>query len=125
VGQQVSSSTGAFTTSSGSFVDVTNATVTITTTGRPVVLSLQPDGDVSNPGALIGAGTNGSAARILKDGTAIANYSLAALALYQGWMLIDAAPSAAAHTYKLQVQNAFGATGNTLVTRMVLVAYEL
>ena len=43
VGQQVSTSCANFTTTSATFVDVTNLTVTITTTGRPVVLLLQPD----------------------------------------------------------------------------------
>jgi hypothetical protein len=124
VGEQVSASSGSFTTNSGSLVDVTNVTVTITTTGRPVVLSLQPD-DSGSAGALIGAGTQGSGAAILVDGTAIATYALQADTLYQGWMLIDPAPTVAAHTYKLQVANAFGATGNTSVTRMILVAYEL
>ena len=45
VGQQVSSSTGAFTGTSGTPGEtITNATVTLTTTGRPVVIMLVPDG---------------------------------------------------------------------------------
>ena len=42
VGQQVSTSCGTFSTSSGTIVDVTNLTVTITTNGRPVLLTVQP-----------------------------------------------------------------------------------
>lgn len=43
MGQQVSASSGTFSTTSLSFVDVTNLSVNITTTGRPVVLALVPD----------------------------------------------------------------------------------
>ena len=40
VGQQISSSSGVFATSSTSFVDVTNLSVSITVTGRPVRVEL-------------------------------------------------------------------------------------
>lgn len=46
LGQQISSSSGSFSTGSTSFVDVTNLSVTITTTGRPVMLMLISDGTV-------------------------------------------------------------------------------
>lgn len=57
LGQQVSSSCGTFSTISGSFVSVTNLTVTITTTGRPVFIGLIPDGTTgfSNISAQSGA----------------------------------------------------------------------
>lgn len=42
---QISSSSGTFSTASASFVDITNLSVTITTTGRPVILKLVADGD--------------------------------------------------------------------------------
>jgi len=42
-----SSSTGSFSTSSTSDTDVTNASVTLTTTGRPVMIYLEPDGTTS------------------------------------------------------------------------------
>ena len=48
VGQQISSSSGGFGTLSGSFVSVTNLSVSITTTGRPVMLMLIPDGSANN-----------------------------------------------------------------------------
>lgn len=44
VGEQLSASCGTFGTSSTSAVDVTNLSVTITTTGRPVVVKLVADG---------------------------------------------------------------------------------
>ena len=43
LGQQVSSSCGNFSTSSGSATTVTNLSVTITTTGKPVMIMMQPD----------------------------------------------------------------------------------
>ena len=42
-GVQISSSSSTFSTTSLSPTDVTNLSVTITTTGRPVLLMLQPD----------------------------------------------------------------------------------
>lgn len=44
LGQQVSLSSGAFSTSSTTDVDVTNLSVTITTTGRPVFIGIVGDG---------------------------------------------------------------------------------
>ena len=44
VGQQISSSCGNYSAAPGSFTTVTNLSVTITTTGRPVMLGIQPDG---------------------------------------------------------------------------------
>lgn len=46
VGQQLSASSGAFSTASGTLIDVTNLSVSITTTGRPVVVMLVHDGGV-------------------------------------------------------------------------------
>lgn len=48
VGQQISSSSGAYTdNASAAFADVTNLSVTITTTGRPVRLELNSGGTVT------------------------------------------------------------------------------
>jgi hypothetical protein len=44
LGQQISSSSGSFTTTSTSYVTVTNLTVTIVTTGRPICVGLMPAG---------------------------------------------------------------------------------
>ena len=43
-GVAISTGSGSFTTTSLSLVDVTNLTVTLVTTGRPVLLALIPDG---------------------------------------------------------------------------------
>jgi hypothetical protein len=60
VGQQISSSSGLFTTTSTTFVAVTNLSVTITTSGRPVVLMLIGDGSGGNA-SVIYAQSSGSA----------------------------------------------------------------
>lgn len=49
VNLQTSSSSGAFSTTSTTFVDVTNMSITITTTGRPVVLMIRPHVDGVSP----------------------------------------------------------------------------
>jgi hypothetical protein len=59
-GVAISSSSGAFNTSSLSFTPVTNLSVTITTTGRPVWVGLVSDGGGTSPaflGALWASGT--------------------------------------------------------------------
>jgi hypothetical protein len=61
LGQQISASCGTFNTTSSANVDIPNLAVTITTTGRPVYVGIQPDGNVNN-GAYVGVnGANGIA----------------------------------------------------------------
>lgn len=48
LGQQLSSSSGSYSTASTSIVDVTNLTVTITSTGRPIKLEIVPDGSANS-----------------------------------------------------------------------------
>jgi hypothetical protein len=66
LGQQLSASSGAFSTSSGSFVSITNLSVTIKCSGRPIMLLLVPDGQtslVSYVGCYVsGSGTTGATA---------------------------------------------------------------
>jgi len=57
VGQQVSASSGTFNRTVNTRVAVTNLTVTITTTGRPVFVFLQPDGS-ANPTQFGASGTD-------------------------------------------------------------------
>lgn len=135
VGQQISSSCSGFTTTSASFVDVTNLTVTITTTGRPVMVLLQSDGS----GNLAFLSTSKSAAtslsnfKILRASTEIARYQIEASAtgasattneVPASSILILDTPSAGTYTYKLQAQSGDSST-TTAVTWAVLVAYEL
>lgn len=135
VGQQVSSSSGSFTTTSGTLVDVTNLSVTITTTGRPVMLILQPVAGTTQ--AAIGVSRTGASPAdgflaFDRDGSSIASVELNSVSTGStgaawrgppgGMVYLDPAPTAASHTYKLQ---ASAVAGSVLVTDCVLVAYEL
>lgn len=109
---QISSSTGSFTTTSTSFVDVTNATVTITTSGRPVLVFLQSDGSgnygyIGKPGVIndIRAGF-----RLVRDATEIAQFQAhvdnsaesPGLSFPPGSVHHLDTPAAGTYTYKLQ-----------------------
>lgn len=125
----VSKSTGytgsSFSTTSTSFVDVTNHSLTITTTGRPVAIFLESNSTDVNT-ASTGISANQVWLKFVRDSTDIAVY------YYSGdasnvivWsfptMFIDT-PSAGTYTYKLQIKTT--ATGASL-RRSRLVAYEL
>ena len=132
VGQQISSSSGTFSTTSGSATDVTNLSVSITTTGRPVMLMIQPVNAVDFGGYLINRVAAGTIARaniiIARDGVAILKtqlgYDNGALTLIipSGQTFLDT-PAAGTYTYKVQAQ--IVTDGDITVARCVLVAYEL
>jgi hypothetical protein len=132
VGQQVSASSGAFTTASTTPVDVDNLSVTITTTGRPVLVVVQSANEATN-GSHFGADSPGHnmVVRILRDGSAIAKYDMCANSTTAGngvsfpafLAFLDVGATAAAHTYKVQANTL--TSGNALVNYCVLVAYEL
>ena len=139
VGQQVSASSGTFGTTSATFVDVTNLSVTITTTGRPVIFGLISDGDPANSSifgvSISGALTSGQ--WVLYDVTAgaiVAGNQIDCVATsapsgtlrtsptMPGFFHIEA-PAAGTRTYKVRVAVYGG--GTFQVYRMKLVAYEL
>lgn len=81
VGQQVSASCANFSTNSSTLVDVTNLSVTITTTGRPVVVMLINDGSVNDSFLAAYQSTNvdtGPQAQfaILRDASVIARHGV-------------------------------------------------
>lgn len=128
LGQQVSASSGSYSTTSTSYGDVTNLTVTITGTGRPIALNL-----ISDPGSAGGysASTSGGQARlqlkVLRDSSAVAEEMFEQSA---GWTApaslfwIDHNASAATYTYKVQARvSALTSSGS--VTNVRLVAWEL
>lgn len=135
VGQQISSSSGSFSTSAGSLVDVTNLSVTITTIGRPVKVMIISDGSVTGSNI---SGSNSSdlnvvfGLKILRDATRIAEFGYAAAGVSDfgiftyktppSFSILDV-PSAGTYTYKVQAQ---ASSPNTaFVTNCKLVAYEL
>lgn len=127
-GQQISSSCGAAATSSTSYVAVTNLSVTITTTGRPVMVFLQPDG-ISAAYLFTGAG-GGSSYSVKRASTTIAEFSGNAGAanspLPVSTISVLDTPAAGTYTYTVNYHGtSLGGSVNVQVNNAVLVAYEL
>lgn len=138
VGQQVSSSSGAFTTTSSSFVDVTNLTVTITTTGAPVQIMFFADGSGTSPGDQsqfsFSGSTNGVMEyKIFRDATAVFYGRVlgwgtgTAMTVYSAPGSINAMDVVAAGTYVYKLQVAVIGVGSPfgVVQKMKMAAYEL
>lgn len=131
VGQQISSSCGVFSTTSTAAV--TNLSVTITTSGRPVMLMLQSDGTGNNSTIGSSKSASGQTSFVLN-----LNRGLTEVATYQintdnigssnvattgpSISHLDT-PSAGTYTYTVSVGAISSDTVN--VNYMVLVAYEL
>lgn len=137
IGQQISSSCGnSACNGSASFVDVTNLSVSITTTGRPVFVGLISDGGGTQ--AFFGATRSNTASAlalftILRGATEIsrvavniagADSSPNPLTTYipVGALFHIDVVGAGTYTYKVQ-QN--GTTGTACVNQAKLIAYEL
>lgn len=123
---QVSASSGAFTTSSTAYVDVTNLSVTVAATGRPVLLLLQSDGTADS--AEVGAGGNFDFdVRILLDGiTTVAEWRYFDSASGRRWASFPShvhAPAAGNRTYKVQAKSPTGTV--QALSGYVLVAREI
>lgn len=137
VGQQISSSCGAFSTASTSFVNVTNLSVSITTSGRPVMLLLQDDGS-GGPGT-ISAGVTASISvastfvAFLRGGSIIsatnvaiegaASASLGIQSPSSSYSFFDT-PAAGTYTYSVQIKCQIS-NNQAGIFDTVLVAYEL
>lgn len=142
-GFAISSNSGSFSTTSLTQIDVTNLSVTITTTGRPVYISLVDNGDASSS---ITAGKNSTSGTgyvcqlfLLNGTTAIAKYDLGNLpgivattntiqATYpMGMFTYIDAPAAGTYTYKFQAITLGGPFpgSNLQVTNVKLIAYEI
>lgn len=135
LGQQISSSSGLVTVSASTPANVTNLTVTLTTTGRPVFVGLQSDGTIGGAGSTSQAFMGQSGAicaptvQIARDGTAIAAYQFTFSASSAGGGIAPSCiwyidvPTAGSHTYTLQAGN--GNSLNWHLNDVVLVAFEL
>ena len=134
LGQQVSSSSGTFSMSSTSYADVTNLTVTITTTGRPVLIFMQPDGSTNSDSSSIrqsfNAGGGSLFVRILRGASVISQTKLTGDSVESS---PDWAPSsiyfmdvvaAGTYTYKIQIRTT-NASAAAVVPYCVLAAYEI
>jgi hypothetical protein len=128
----VSNSSGGFFSGATSPAPVTNLSVTLVTTGRPVMMLLVPDGSSNPPGftnnSYLNTSTNASDQVTIyyyRDGSSIGatNYSNSGLSAmsYAIPQMLDPSPSAGTHTYAIYG----GATASFGVFNLKLVAYEL
>jgi hypothetical protein len=125
VGQQISSSSGNYNYASGGLGDVTNLSVAITTSGRPVMLILQSDGsgNVSN----ISNTTMDGYLQYKRDTTTIATFAVGSYGSSgsnKSFFHATHVDTPAAGTYTYKVQANAGAS-STYVTYVKLVAFEL
>ena len=124
VGQQISSSCGAFSTTSTTFASVTNLSVTITTSARPVVIFLQPAATTSaylSPGS-----TNVLYLELLSGVTVLAQWVIstgtAAPAFPPSTVFYLDTPIAGTYTYTIKAKVS---SGTGYIENCVLCAYEL
>lgn len=142
VGQQVSASSGAYSNISTTVVDVTNLTVTITTTGRPVMIGLMPDSSatISYLSITRGPGLTGpfhADFYLMEDVTIVGRFGLGSTLNYvtppalaeevtipPSSVSMIRAVAAGTYTYKIQtLVDVLGAVG--YVNFVKLYAYEL
>lgn len=133
VGQQISTSSAGFTSSSGSIVDVTNLTVTITTTGRPVVIRAQPATSSTDFGRITltrAAAAMNANINIERDSVRISRFQIGLDVAAAGNLAITHSPdiityldvvAAGTYVYKVSVS----VTGTIGFENCVLTAYEL
>lgn len=134
LGQQLSASCGAIDDASAVYVDATNLSVTITTSGRPVFLALVDDGSGNSSFIGVRTGGIGTGEAIFsfdRGGAAITNHSVkiitgsastASLVPSSSLNHIDVV-AAGTYTYKLKYKLVSG--GGTLLNFAKLIAYEL
>lgn len=136
----LSSSCGNFTSTTTSYIDVTNLTVTITRTGKPVLIMLQSDGDTGTltDGSIQVYGTSANPIitriRILRDATEIAKTAVGGdnngtgthfhTFPAAGVSFVDTSSLTGSTTYKVQV-NVFSATNGVNVRFCRLYVREL
>lgn len=128
VGQQISSSCGGFSNSGAVLVDVTNLSVTLTTTGRPVMVFLIPDGagnagvqSSANAGAVVVLDRGGATIASWLAWTANAVIANSQLMGSGGPVYLDAV-AAGTYTWKIRINPQSAAMS---VNNYKLVAYEL
>ena len=137
LGQQISASSSTFSSAAGAYTDITNLSVTITTSGRPVYLALIADGG-GNAAEIYFAPTAGTTTNfgfyaILRDGVGVGYYRLGQIINTSGSTQsvrvpvgcinhIDV-PAAGTYTYKIQVSA--GADTSMYCYYTKLVAFEL
>ena len=144
VGQQVSSANAGLSVSGTTFTDLTNLTVTITTTGRPVMLMLINEvsstfgngASINVSNSVANATTAQADVAILEGSTIISQFTLrqtipansSGLGLSFDWPASGInhirVVAAGTYTYKIQAATPAGTTGITF-QNLKLVAFEL
>lgn len=134
MGQQLSSSSGSYSATTSTATDITNLSISITTTGRPVALMLVSDGTGSVANLDQAGGSNDTFDILfLRDATTLVSFrvnggggiSQGGMAVPPGsFFFIDNKPSAATYTYKVQGNTNAAATALT-VNNVKLLVWEL
>ncbi len=129
LGVAVSSSCGSTSTTSTTPVQINNLEVIITTSGRPVMVACQPDGNGSgNPASFVGSANEIAYFLLVRDGTEIARVDILKPTGTNQWYWPPSAltavdvVAAGTHTYQAQY---YSSGGTASAGYMVLVAYEL
>lgn len=119
-----SASCGAFSTTSTSFVGVTNLSSSITTSGRPVMIFLKADGS-GNGATFRNDSDQGAELRFLRSGSEIGRVAIGSFGYQSATSLftMDTSLSAGSYTYTVEVRSVTGA--NTQVNYFKLFVYEL
>lgn len=126
LGQSVSADCGSF-NAPGSATQITNFSISLTTTGRPVWVGFISSNGATPADITVTGGT--LIVTLLRDAVNIAPYRLISAA--QNAVpascinFVDVGASAATHTYSATAQFIAGAGGNGAVENCKLVAYEL
>jgi hypothetical protein len=124
---EISPSSGTASISSGTYASVTNLFVSLTTTGRPVMIFLTGDGTtgtgISNCSLITLSGSNTGYIQILRNGSeALTSQAIVNDVLPGAVSFFDTGASAGTTTYAIQ---AAVSSGDINFLRCVLVAYEL
>ena len=135
VGQQVSSAV-SLTSSAATWTTVTGLSVSITSTGRPVLVLLQPDGTATPSqiaSSIVSSTTTTTQVRITRDGASLAVFQLSSYVQGTGEVLLGSPLSTVTYldvvgagTYAYLIQYQRGVAGTTTdITAAKLVAFEL
>lgn len=128
-GVAISASSGSFSTSSATFVDVTNLSVTIVGSGRPIKIFVEPAKIIGDSPSILDGGYIAATAagmfRILRDATEVSGMSIGGEIIPSGAIAFVDVPGAGTFTYKLQATIGSLGSGTVSVETCKLVAYEL
>jgi len=124
LGQQISAGSGLYTitNSSTTYIDVTNLSVTITTTGRPIFVGLIAD--VAEPNGQIFTSSS-ARLRFVRGSTDLGSYPMDVNGVPASTYSTVDVVAAGTYTYKLQTANSSGGSITRTVNGAKLVVYEL